>query len=78
MKSAKIEIRMNSMLGSHNVSTNRSVDLVKINRELEEKAKEERNQRKQKQDRYAKMIKEMYVPKCDKAKQLELELRKMK
>ena len=69
---------MNSMLVNHSVVTNRSVDLVKINRELEEKSKEEKNQRIMKQDRYAKMIKEMFVPKVDKAKQLELELRKMK
>ena len=34
---------MNSMLVNHSVVTNRSVDLVKINRELEEKSKEEKN-----------------------------------
>ena len=48
LKSAQLEIRMNSMLVNHTVKTNRSVDLVKINRDAEQKALIERGQRRMK------------------------------
>jgi hypothetical protein len=40
--------------------------------ENERKVKEERENLKKKQNRYSEIVKEMYQPKVDKAKQLEL------
>jgi hypothetical protein len=73
-----LDQKMTSMLaGMASKSLERFPSLEPNQHELDMKKREETRQLRMRQNRYAEMVKEMYVPKVDKVKRLEVELKKM-